>query len=127
TLRRGARPLPPASHRKGWLRGADVTGETTLPAGGPNGAASRPCGPADAILGVVPSQVVEPADAAGVAAALQACAELGRSVVVRGGGTRLAWGRTPQSIDVVLEMRRLDGIVRYEPGDLTVSVRAGTR
>lgn len=104
-----------------------TTGADQPPAGVAGGAAARAGGPSDAILGVVPRQVAEPGDAASVAAALQACAANGQSVVIRGGGTRLEWGRVPRPIDVLLDMRRLDGIVRYEPGDLTVSVRAGAR
>jgi glycolate oxidase FAD binding subunit len=88
-------------------------------------AAVRPGAAADAILGVTPRLVVEPASAARVAATLAACTAARTSVVVRGGGSRLAWGRTPRPVDVLLSLGRLGAVNRYEPGDLTVSVGAG--
>jgi len=45
--------------------------------------------------------------------------------VIRGGGSRMSWGRPPHAVDVVLSMRPLSRILRYEPADLTVTVEAG--
>jgi glycolate oxidase FAD binding subunit len=60
-----------------------------------------------------------------VAAVLKWCTAQKDPVVIRGGGTHLAWGRRPPRIGVILSTRRLDRIIRYEPGDLTVTVEAG--
>jgi glycolate oxidase FAD binding subunit len=81
--------------------------------------------PADAIRGVVPQCVVEPADAGEVARVLRAADDLRLAVVPRGGGTKLDWGNRPARADVVLSTRRLDRIVDHPWADLTLSVEAG--
>ena len=85
-------------------------------------AAITPGGHVDAILGVRPDFVVAPETPEAVAEVLARCSTAGLSVVVRGGGSRLEWGRPPRPVNVVLSTRRLTRIVRYEPGDLTVGV-----
>jgi len=55
---------------------------------------------------------------------LRACADAGRTVRVRGGGTK-SDGRALPETDVVLETGGLDGIVDHVPEDLTVTVHAG--
>jgi glycolate oxidase FAD binding subunit len=79
----------------------------------------------DAIDGVRPALVVEPADADAVAAVLAWASSRRASLVLRGGGTRFAWGRTPSAVDLIVSTRRLSRILHHEPGDLTVSVEAG--
>jgi glycolate oxidase FAD binding subunit len=81
---------------------------------------------ADAVDGVQPAAVVEPDSAETVARVLAAAAAARISVVVRGGGTKLGWGRTPAAIDVVLSTRRLSRVVSHAHGDLTAEVEAGT-
>lgn len=90
------------------------------------GAASvRPAVDADAIDAVAPSLLVEPETPEALAAVLAWASRQGARVVLRGGGTRLAWGRPPAPFDLLLSTRRLSRILRHEPGDLTVSVEAG--
>jgi len=48
------------------------------------------------------------------------------SMVAVGGGTQLHLGNPPRSVRLALHTRQLRGVVEYEPGNLTVSVRAGT-
>jgi len=55
---------------------------------------------------------------------LRACADAGRTVRVRGGGTKSDLGVRLET-DVVLETGGLDGIVDHVPEDLTVTVRGG--
>jgi len=55
---------------------------------------------------------------------LRACADAGRTVQVRGGGTKSDPGAQAET-DVVLETGGLDGIVDHVPEDLTVTIRAG--
>lgn len=88
-------------------------------------AAVRAAGAADAIDQVQPAIVAEPDTAAGVAAVLAWASARRVRTVVRGGGTRLSWGRIPEPFALVLSTRRLGRILRHEPGDLTVSVEAG--
>ncbi|MCC7008932.1 MAG: FAD-binding oxidoreductase [Acidobacteria bacterium] len=83
--------------------------------------------PADLVDGIRPSVVVEPATAEAVGEVLSWCARERRSVLARGGGTKLSWGRPPERVDVLLSTRALNRLTRYEPGDLTVAVEAGMR
>jgi glycolate oxidase FAD binding subunit len=90
------------------------------------GAASvRPAVDADAIDAIVPALVVEPETPEVLAAVLAWASRQGARVVLRGGGTRLTWGRRPAPFDLVLSTKRLNRILHHEPGDLTVSVEAG--
>ena len=79
----------------------------------------------DAVDGVVPGVVVEPAEPEGVARTLAWARETGRRVLVRGGGTKLDWGPTLTDIDVVLSTRGLCAVEAHRHGDLTATVQAG--
>jgi glycolate oxidase FAD binding subunit len=85
-----------------------------------------PSGPPD-VDGVVPREIIEPASAEDVAATLASASKQRTSVVVRGGGTKLGWGRTPASVDVLLSTTRLNALVAHEHADLTATVQAGAR
>jgi glycolate oxidase FAD binding subunit len=85
-----------------------------------------PSGPAG-IDGVMPREIVEPASAEDVAAVLASASKQRRSVVIRGGGTKMGWGRTPSSLDVVVSTTRLNAVVAHEHADLTATVQAGAR
>ncbi|MEN3611625.1 FAD-binding oxidoreductase [Plantactinospora sp. ZYX-F-223] len=86
----------------------------------------RPAGPADAIGGVPARIVAAPGSTAQAAALLRAAAGLGLSVVFAGRGSRSDWGNPPRSLDLVVETRRLTGVVEHAAGDLIVVVGAGT-
>ncbi len=73
-----------------------------------------------------PSVRVRPATAAEVAACLCAARACGAAVVPWGGGTLQRVGAPPARADVVLDCTRLDGVVDWEPADLTAGVLAGT-
>ena len=77
--------------------------------------------------GVVPRETIEPASAEDVAATLASASKQRMSVVIRGGGTKIGWGRTPESVDIVLSTKRLDAVVAHEHADLTATVQAGAR
>ena len=81
----------------------------------------------ESIDGVVPRQVVEPASAEDLAATLASAAKERASVVIRGGGTKMGWGRTPSSVDVLLSTKRLNALVAHEHADLTATFQAGAR
>ena len=85
-----------------------------------------PLGPPD-IDGVMPREVVEPASAEDVAAVLASASKQRSSVVLRGGGTKMGWGRTPSSLDVVVSTTRLNALVAHEHADLTATMQAGAR
>lgn len=79
----------------------------------------------DAIDGVVPGVVIEPHTPASLAAVLAWASERRLSVLIQGAGTKRAWGRVPQPIDVVLGTRRLNRVLAHRHSDLTVTVEAG--
>jgi glycolate oxidase FAD binding subunit len=86
----------------------------------------RPAGPGDAVGGVPATWVASPADADEVAEVLRLAGRRGLAVVARGAGTKLDWGGAPARVDVLLDTGRLTGVVDHAPGDLVVTVRAGT-
>jgi len=69
---------------------------------------------------------LEPGSAEAAAATLSFCHREGLAVVPCGGGTRLHVGNLPARLDCYLSSVHLRGVVSYQPGDLTVSVEAGT-
>jgi glycolate oxidase FAD binding subunit len=70
---------------------------------------------------------VAPPDAAGVASVLGWAAREGWAVLVSGAGSRLGERNRGGRIDLVLSTRALTGVVAYEPGDGTLTARAGAR
>ncbi|MEP7306923.1 MAG: FAD-binding oxidoreductase [Acidobacteriota bacterium] len=82
--------------------------------------------PLDAIDGVQPGHVAEPASPQALAELLAGAARDGASVVLRGGGTKLGWGRQPKPVDLVISTRRLNRVLTHAYGDLTATVEAGT-
>jgi glycolate oxidase FAD binding subunit len=81
----------------------------------------------DRIDDVLPGLIVTPKTAEAVAATLRWAATNTRSVVIRGGGSKVEWGARAPSIDLVLDMSRLNQVLVHQPGDLTVTVEAGIR
>jgi glycolate oxidase FAD binding subunit len=69
--------------------------------------------------------IIEPETATACAAALRQASERRQSVLIRGAGTKIEWGRTPASIDVILSTRRLNRLIAHEHGDLTATAEAG--
>jgi glycolate dehydrogenase FAD-binding subunit len=60
-----------------------------------------------------------------VAAALRHAAEARQTVLIRGAGTKLGWGRPPGPIDAVLDMRGLNQVLAHDHGDMTATIQAG--
>ncbi|HEU5419398.1 MAG TPA: FAD-binding oxidoreductase [Streptosporangiaceae bacterium] len=85
----------------------------------------RPATEADAVGGVRPQFVAEPASTEEAGALLRAAAGLGLAVVPRGGGTRLDWGVPPRRCDLVVDTRRLNRVLEHAAGDLVARVQAG--
>ena len=80
---------------------------------------------ADAVCGVHPRLVLEPANEQQLAAVLRLANDANFAVIPRGGGTKLSWGNSPARADVILSTARLDKIIEHAWSDLTVSVEAG--
>lgn len=79
----------------------------------------------DAIDGVVPGCVIEPPTPDDVGRLLAWASSQGLRTVIRGGGTKLAWGRVPAALDLLLVTSRLNRVVAHRHGDLTATVQAG--
>jgi len=68
-----------------------------------------------------------PESADEAAAVMRVAAEHELAVVVRGGGSRLAWGTPPSRCDLVIDTSMMSGVVEHASGDLVARVRAGAR
>ncbi|MGO0577453.1 FAD-binding oxidoreductase [Ornithinimicrobium panacihumi] len=84
-----------------------------------------PAGDDDHVDGVPARVVARPATAEQAAGLMRACHERGLAVVVRGHGTKLAWGRPPERLDVLLDTTAMDELVEHARGDLIATVGAG--
>lgn len=85
----------------------------------------RPAAPADTVAAVPTRVVATPASTAEAAALLARCHEQDWAVTARGGGTKLAWGRPPERLDVICETTGLADVVEHVEGDLVATVQAG--
>ena len=56
---------------------------------------------------------------------LRRASEQKLSVVLRGAGTKLDWGRPPQRVDATLSTRGLYRLIAHQHGDLTATIEAG--
>jgi glycolate oxidase FAD binding subunit len=75
--------------------------------------------------GVVPRWTVAPATVEQAAALVALAHDARLSVAPRGSGTALELGHPSERVDLVLDTRRLDAVLEYNPDDLTVTVQAG--
>jgi glycolate oxidase FAD binding subunit len=89
-------------------------------------AGARHGGPSDSVDGVVPDAVVYPRGTDEVAGALRVAADCGLRVVARGAGTKIDWGNPPESVELLIDLSHLDGIIEHVSDDLVARVRAGT-
>ena len=79
-----------------------------------------------AINGVAPASIVSPGSPEEVAAVLALANGKGLVVAPAGGFTKQDIGGVPERVDILLRTTRLCGIQHYDPGDLTISIHAGT-
>ena len=78
-----------------------------------------------AVDGTAPRWTVAPATIEQAATVVALAHDERLTIVPRGNGSALALGHPPTRVDLLLEMRRLDGVLEYHPEDLTVTVQAG--
>jgi glycolate oxidase FAD binding subunit len=71
------------------------------------------------------TDIVQPSTPGEVAAAMKRASDQGRSMVIRGAGTKMDWGRPAARVDIMLDMRRLNRVLAHAHGDLTATVEAG--
>lgn len=77
--------------------------------------------------GKFPGILCAPGDPEQVSAALGICAEADASVVPWGGGTAIGLGNIPRRANVVIEMKRLNGLIEHDDANLTASAQAGMK
>jgi glycolate oxidase FAD binding subunit len=77
--------------------------------------------------GVNPAWVLRPANEEEISAILRLCSANDLVVVSGAGLTKQGIGTPMERTDVFLDMARLNRVLRYDPGDLTISVEAGAR
>jgi glycolate oxidase FAD binding subunit len=70
-------------------------------------------------------QIIEPDTATAFAAALRQASERRASVLIRGAGTKIDWGRPPSTIDLILSTLRMNRLIAHRHGDLTATAEAG--
>src|SRR3954466_1204192 len=76
---------------------------------------------------VSPAVVVTPATAAEAAAVVTHAANHDWTVLPGGGSSRHIGGNIPERSDIVLKTSRMDSVLHYDAGDLTIGVEAGVR
>jgi glycolate oxidase FAD binding subunit len=80
---------------------------------------------ADAVDGVIPGHVTEPDTREAFAGMLAKASRERLRTVIRGGGSKLDWGRVPPAVDLLVSTARLNQLVAHRHGDLTATVQAG--
>lgn len=80
---------------------------------------------ADVIDGIKPRLVVEPHTPEKLASILAGASREQLTVVFRGGGTKLGWGRIPKPVDLLISTRALNRVLAHEHADLTATIEAG--
>jgi len=68
---------------------------------------------------------LEPASADEASQAVRDAAQSGRKLQPVGRGTRATSGALPAQVDALLSTARMDRLIAYEPGDLTLTAEAG--
>jgi glycolate oxidase FAD binding subunit len=78
-----------------------------------------------AIDGKLPSAIVRPGSTEEVIEIVKYVAAEKLALIASGARTKVGIGLPPERYDIALDMTRLNRIIAYDPGDLTLSVEAG--
>ncbi len=90
--------------------------------------ATEPARLADfAVDAVHPSAVVLPGSAEEIAEVVRLAAAEKLAVIPCGGRTKLGMGMPPRHYDLAVDLTRMNRLLAYDPGDLTLGVEAGIR
>jgi glycolate oxidase FAD binding subunit len=79
----------------------------------------------DAIDGVIPRHLALPESGEELAQILADASRDRQRTVLRGGGSKLGWGRVPSQLDLVIGTEKLDRLIAHRHGDMTVTAQAG--
>src|SRR6185437_6355819 len=75
--------------------------------------------------GVRPSAAARPGTAGEIAELVKLAVAQKLAVISMGARTTLSIGMPPARYELAIDMTRLDRVISYDPGDLTLSVEAG--
>ncbi len=78
-----------------------------------------------AVDGIIPAAVVRPGTNDEVVEIIKYAVAEKLSVIPCGARTKIGMGLPPSRYDLALDMTRLDRVIAYDPGDLTLGVEAG--
>lgn len=78
-----------------------------------------------AVDGIIPKAAARPATEQEVAELVKFAAVENLAAIPTGARTKLGIGMPPARYDLAIDMTRLDRIISYDPGDLTLSVQPG--
>lgn len=87
--------------------------------GDPNGLGAYEIG------GKIPSAAIRPKSAAQIGEIVKFAAAEKLAIVPCGARTKLDMGAAPRQYDLALDLTRLDRVIAYDPGDMTLSVEPG--
>ena len=79
----------------------------------------------DAIDGVIPRHIALPESPGELAQILADASRDRQLIVLRGGGSKLGWGRVPSRVDLVIGTEKLNRLLAHRHGDMTVTAQAG--
>jgi glycolate dehydrogenase FAD-binding subunit len=77
--------------------------------------------------GITPTAVLRPGSAAEIPGILRFAAAERLAVIATGGRTKLGVGMPPERYDLALDLGRMNRVLAYDPGDLTLGVEPGLR
>ncbi|HEY4709319.1 MAG TPA: FAD-binding oxidoreductase [Candidatus Acidoferrales bacterium] len=107
------------------ISGASVLSGTAKIVGNSNVATDPARIAAFEIDGSSPAAVVQPGSSDEVVELARFATHEKLAIVATGAQTKLGIGMPPRQYDLALEMTRLDRVIAYDPGDLTLSVEPG--
>jgi glycolate oxidase FAD binding subunit len=82
---------------------------------------------ASSLFGNSGDVVVSPETEEEIAALLKHADSNGLTINIMGGGTKRGFGGSIEKTDILLSLENYTGIVEHTPGDMTLTVKAGTR
>jgi len=78
-------------------------------------------------LNIIPSTISDCDTSAQLQQQVQSSIDLRSPLVIRGGGSKSFYGRASVETSNILEMKHHTGVTDYDPTELAITVRAGTR
>ena len=77
--------------------------------------------------GPVPPAALRPTDIGELRAAIADTARTHPRLRIAGAGTAAGWAAPPEPADMAVDLTGMSGVLAYNPTDMTIAVRAGTR